>query len=146
MVASRLWGVTNKGEWAYGRVLPQIPIAANRRRLWCEREDATMQTAANYNNGGNHIKFFVFESMPTSRFQDTTYSTLASGTSSLYKGRLNLNASMSSASSSQWLPLVQFSQWPPSTEWLPSTRNSMFSLAKTWTVRNADELILLKYL
>jgi hypothetical protein len=54
--------------------------------------------------------------------------------SSLYKGGGSTSSSSMSDSSSHWLPSTSYI-----TQWLPST-NTMFSLAKTWTIGDSTEV------
>jgi hypothetical protein len=99
MVASRLWEVTNKGkEWAYGTGPTTDTAGTNAKDVTMRRPPpiTTTPTTSNYSYMNYANKSFQFAA-------DTTYSTLASVVSSLYKGG-STSSTPTASSSSQWLP------------------------------------------
>jgi hypothetical protein len=124
MVATRLWEVTNKGtEWVYGTNTGTTTGtgATASAAAGTNTNDAALQRPTTITNTTSNSSYMDYANQSFQYATDTTYSTLASVVSSLYKG--GSTSSSTPSSSSQWLPSTS-----SISQWLPST-NSMFSWA-----------------
>jgi hypothetical protein len=151
MVASRLLEVTNKGtEWVYGTggatsatgtgtgatasAVAGTNTNTNTNDAAVQRLPPPITAPATTPTPTNNPSYMDYANQSFQFATDTTYSTLASVVSSLYKGGGSTSSSSMSDSSSHWLPSTSYI-----TQWLPST-NTMFSLAKTWTIGDSTEV------